>query len=648
MKRSLFKLILLFVTLPTLVFAKVADLQSSDVHAKINEFLHNHIYQKKLTKDILKRSISNYIELLDPLKAYFTQEDIDPWLNLSDDELEKMLLAFYKSDFTPFEKIHQTMLKCIERRDELEKRIDEQELDNSVSAKDINQKNWSADLEALKEKLYKVRCVQAIYAKKLDQDFQDKFFILMKKRRLWRESEIKGEKEEDQKPIIFSYILKSVASALDSQTDYFPPEEATLIMQQVQQRMFGVGVKLIDNVTGFKILELIDGGPAKQQGDLQVDDQIVAVNGEPVVGMDIHQAVQLIQGKENTTVTLTVLREDSEEPQKSQTLDITITRGDIIVAESRIESAIEPFADGVIAHITLHSFYQDPTTSSAEDIYNKIAELKEKHHLKGVILDLRNNGGGLLVQGVAISSFFIGKGIVASTKQYDGTVLHFRNEQPNIVWDGPLIVLLNKASASSAEIVAQCLQDFGRAIIVGDIQSFGKGTYQITTIMPHHSSVNPKGEYKITQGMYYTVSGKTPQLVGVASDIVVPGYLAEAEYGEKFSKYPVPNNSIEANYEDKLGDVLPWHRSYYKRNYLNNLQTKMDTFVKHLPTLRENSLKRQNDNPDYQHFLKILKDEAEDAHCAQNDLQLYETFNIMKDLIYLYEKDQAAASLKSA
>lgn len=648
MRFNFSKLFFLVVFCPVFAFGKVPDLQPNDVQAKINEFLHNHITQKKLTSEIMRRTISNYIEQLDPLKSYFCEEDLKDWLDPSPELLETTLSSFNKNNFLVFEEIYQKMLQCMERRALFEQEIEKRELKNDVSSKDIDPKKWCQTPEELKEKLYKVHSIQAKYAQKLDQDFHDKFFILLKKRRNWREQEVKGEKKEDQQPIMFSYILKSVASALDSQTDYFPPDEAKLIMQQVQQRMLGVGVRLIDDLTGFKILELVDGGPAKKQGELQVNDKIIAVNAEPVVGMDIQQAVQLIQGKENTKVVLTVLRESQDQAEKAQKLDISITRGDIVIEDTRIQTAIEPFADGVIAHITLHGFYQDPNSSSAEDLYNKIAEIKEKNHLKGIVLDLRNNSGGLLIQGVAISSFFIGKGIVASTKQYDGTLLHFRNEQPNIVWDGPLIVLMNKASASSAEIVAQCLQDYGRAIIVGDAQSFGKGTYQLTTIMPHLSSVNPKGEYKITQWMYYTVSGKTPQLVGVSSDIVVPSYLAEVEYGEKFSKYPVPNNSIEANYEDKLGDISPWHRPYYKKTYLNNLQMKLHVFVKHLPTLRENSLKRQNNNPDYLHFLKILKEEPEDAQLAQNDLQLLETYSIMKDLIYLYEQEQNKLAKQSA
>lgn len=636
---------LLLVIFPVLAHGKVADLQPIDVHSKINEFLYNHIYQKRLSKDIMRRAIGNYIDHLDPMKSYFTKEDLKIWIDPTEEYLEQTLSAFYKSDFSAFEEIYKKMLTCIERRSLFENDIDKMELLSEINSKEVDDKEWCANSADLKEKLFKIRSVQTKYAKKLDTDFQDKFFIVLKKRRAWREQEITGVKKEHQNPIIYTYILKSVASALDSQTDYFSPSEAKMMMQQVQQRMLGVGVRLIDDLTGFKVIDLVEGGPAIKQGELQVDDKIIAVNSEPVVGMDIQQAVNLIQGKENTPVKLTILRESKSENEKAQTLDVTIMRGNIVIEETRLQSFLEPFADGVIAHIILHGFYQDPNSSSAEDLFNKISEIKENNNLKGIILDLRNNGGGLLIQGVAISSFFIGKGIVASTKQYDGTLLHFRNEQSNIIWDGPLVVLMNKASASSAEIVAQCLQDYGRALIVGDTQSFGKGTYQVTSILPSHSTVDPKGEYKITQGMYYTVSGKTPQLVGVPSDIVVPGYLAEAEYGEKFSKYPVPNNSIEENYEDKLSDVLPWNRSHYKKNYLNNLQTKMQTYSKHLGNLRDNSAKRMKENKDYQFFLKGLKEESEteDIHFAQNDLQFLETLNIIKEMIYFYDLEQKKA-----
>lgn len=644
MRLKLLRYLNLVLLLPTLLFStsKIADLTPSDVHTKVNEFLFNHITEKKLTKDLMKRSIDNFIEQLDPTKTYLTKAEIQKELNLTDEDLEQVLTQFYKSDFSTFETLYQKMLSAIERRNKMEQDLANTPFLEDVQAKDIAENSWSENEKELKEKLLKVRSLQHKFSAKLEKDFKDKYFILLDKRRKWKEQEITGPSKELQKPLIYSYLLKAIASALDSQTNYFPPNEANHMMMQVQQRLLGVGVRLVDDLTGFKILEIIEGGPAKKQGELKVNDRIIAVDGEFIAGMDIHQAVQMIQGRENTNVKLTVLREAENKDSKPTTLDITIKRGGIVIEESRLEAYLEPYADGVIAHIALHGFYQDPNSSSAEDVYNKITEIKTNNNLKGIVFDLRDNAGGLLVQGVAITSFFIGKGVVASTKQYDGTILHFRNEQPNILWDGPLIVLINKASASCAEIVAQSLKDYGRAIIVGDMRSFGKGTYQLCTIMPHKSTVNPKGEYKITQGMYYTVSGKTPQIVGVQSDIVVPGYLSEAKYGEEFSKYPVANDTIEASYDDKLLDIFPWRREQYKKQYLNNLQVKTQVFSTHIERLKNNSTSRIERNKDYQTFLEQLKAEEanEDVRLGQNDLQLLETFNIMKDLIYLYEKGQ--------
>ncbi len=638
-------LIFLFVLLiPIEVTAKTAPLKPDDIHVKVNELLFNHVSDKSLNTKIMERALNNFVDYLDPLKMYFTQEEIQPYLEPSEKVLKNTLASFYKSDFSRFETIYQSMLQCIERRNAFEKELENAAFIDEVSLHDQDENTWCKNTEELKNKLLKVKSIQHKISQKFEDDFKDKFFALLHKRRMWREQEIKGEKLEDQPAIVYSFVLKSIASALDSQTDYFTPSEAKAMMSLVQQRLLGVGVKLMDDLTGFKILEIIDGGPAFKQGGIKINDKIIAVDEEPVMGMDIHQAVQLIQGAEGSVVKLTLLRPSEHADQEDQTLNVTITRGAVVIEDTRLQAFTEPFGDGSIAHLILHGFYQDPSSSSSQDLYQKIAELKKEHHLKGIILDLRNNGGGLLSQAISISSFFMDNGIVASTKQYDGSLVHYRSEVGQKLWDGPLVILMNRASASSAEIVAQCLQDYGRALIVGDEQSFGKGTYQITSIVPEKGEVNPLGEYKVTQGLYYTVSGKTPQLVGVSADIVVPGYLSQTEYGEQYSKYPLSNNSIEPNYNDQMFDIMPWRRERQKKNYLKNIQKKTDYFSKHIETLRENSKLRISANPDYQSFIRSLeKDSSHEANFhAQNDLQLHEGFNIIKDLIYLYEKESLA------
>jgi len=201
-------------------------------------------------------------------------------------------------------------------------------------------------------------------------------------------------------------------------------------------------------------------------------------------------------------------------------------------------------------------------------------------------------------------------------------------------------VLTNKTSASAAEIVAQTLQDYGRALVVGDKTTYGKGTFQTFTLeSANYGKINPKGEYKVTRGRYYTVSGKSPQLVGVHADIEVPGYFSELDIGEKFSKYPLGNDSISPNFEDDFSDIPPAHRNQIIRLYKFNLQTVSTQYTPYRELLQKNSSTRIQQNKNYQNFIKEISNKDEDAEpensFGQTDLQLVETYNIMKDLILL-------------
>ena len=211
------------------------------------------------------------------------------------------------------------------------------------------------------------------------------------------------------------------------------------------------------------------------------------------------------------------------------------------------------------------------------------------------------------------------------------------------IWDGPLIVLVNRSSASASEIVAQSLQDYGRALIVGDDHTYGKGTYQTFTLnTTKENTVNPQGEYKVTRGRYYTVSGKRPQLTGVVSDIVIPGAISEMDVGEKFAKYPLENDQIKPNFDDDLSDVPFYQRDKVRQLYKFNLQPILHIYDAYLPQLKKNNQERLAQDLNYQNFIKEIKkkdnvpvDEENLQHFGQADLQLTEAMNVMKDLIYL-------------
>ena len=226
-------------------------------------------------------------------------------------------------------------------------------------------------------------------------------------------------------------------------------------------------------------------------------------------------------------------------------------------------------------------------------------------------------------------------------KDNQGNIRHLRNYNASPVWTGPLIVLTNKGTASCAEIVAQTLQDYGRAIVVGDATTWGKGSYQSFTLAMdgNEAKIHPSGEFKVTRGLYYTVSGKSPQLNGMTVDIEVPGPLTGLEIGEAKEKFPLEADRITPNFKDHLADVSPLYRWQMSKLYRQNRQQQMDCYSMHLPLLKANSSTRLEQNQNYQNFLKEIKKEKFDPDqiepYGQNDLQLEETCNLMKDLIWL-------------
>jgi len=652
MARGLF--LLLFLCLAQFGFAKPPTLTPKDTRNKIEEILKAHVCHQQLTPDLTGRAIQNFLEELDPGKTYFVESDIAEWLTPSGELLARTTEDIKREDFTTFEAIHAAMVAAIEQRNGIEKQIQNAPLPANVQPAEFKDIKWAKSKEELSDRLLRIKSLQLQTAQKIDPETQEQFLQRLSKRRLNRESELITSSYEERKQLVLSYVLKATSSALDSQTIYFTPAEASQFMIQVQQRLFGIGAQLRDDLSGFTIVRLVDGGPASLSNKLKVGDRVVAVDQEPVVGMDIVEAVELIRGPQGSTVNLTVLRETKDgDLSKEDKLDIEIVRGEVVLKETRLESYYEPYGDGVIAILHLFSFYQDSKSSSASDLADALEAIKKKQNVKGVILDLRNNAGGLLPQAVSVTGLFISKGVVVSVKDNTGHVQHLRNIDGKKIWDGPLMVLTNRTSASAAEIVAQTLQDYGRAFVIGDPETFGKGTFQTFTLeAANFGKVNPKGEYKVTRGRYYTVSGKSPQLVGVKADIVVPGIFSEMEIGEKFSKYPVETDQIAPSFQDDLSDVPPMHRYQINRMYKDQMQPIMTTYQPFLEKLKKNSELRIGQNKNYQNFLKELskKDELADTFefFGQNDLQLTETLNIMKDFILFIDQGKIRQAAQAA
>ena len=634
-------LLLSFFAFSALLIAgqSLPDIDAKGVKIKISEIFEAHAQYKKMEPVLIKRTLKEYINDLDPTKTYFYESEIVKWTQPGDEMVAKVLNDFDNSRYTVFEEIFDVAVDAIKRRNSFEDEIESTALPDDVKISEFKDAPWAKSETELKNRLLRVKALQLETAEKLGEEPKEKIFQRILKRRLKRESEFLKENSIDKQHFVYSLILKAVSSSLDSHTSYFTPSEAEQFLIQVQQRLFGLGVQIRDDLSGFTVVKIIEGGPAAQGKALKVNDKIIAVNGEFVVGYDVAEVVELIRGESHTPVALTVLRtEENSSAKNAEKLDLIVKRGEVILQDTRFESSLDPFGDGYIGHIKLFSFYQDPQSSSAQDIAKTISEWKKKYNIKGLILDLRNNSGGLLPQAVAVTGLFITKGVVVSVKNSDGTVQRLRDLDGKMAWSGPLVVLTNRLSASAAEIVTQTLQDYGRAIVVGDDHTFGKGTFQTFTLDTSGKvKVNTQGEYKVTRGKYYTVSGKSPQLTGALADVIVPGPFHSQEVGEKFTTYPLENDAIDPLFDDDLADVPGLQHEQIAWLYRSKIQERLTTYTQHIDLLKKNADARIANNKMYQKFLKDVQKETLDTDFLQTyegqDFQYDEALNVLKDLI---------------
>lgn len=636
---------LIFLALPFLLFAKPPDLTPQYVKTQIQKILESHVTYKEISPDLVKRIFENFLHEMDPHKTYLLKSEVEQWIHPPESLIKNCIHDMKKGSYQIFESMHKKMIHSIKRRNWLTSKIHINSNLGNIDPVQFKDFDWVETEDLLTERLCFIHTyLMNQVAQKINDETKDKFFQRIEKRRSRQEKELCGESPQEQIKIMLSLLLKALTSSLDAHSSYFTPKEATQFMIQVQSKLYGIGAQLKDDLDGLTIIRILENGPAFQSNQIKIHDRIIAVDGEPIAGMDIVESVEKIRGEKGTSVSLTILREIGEEKNKrSEKHEVSLKRDEVILEEGRFEKKIEPYGDGVIAHIRLFSFYQDQKTNCSDDLKKVIQSIKKEHKLKGILLDLRGNAGGILPQAVNVAGLFIKKGIVVSIKNHQGHIRHLRNTNSKIAWDGPLVVLIDQLSASAAEIVAQSLQDYGRALVVGDLQTFGKGTFQLFTL-GHQSEgkVNPKGELKVTQGKYYTVSGKSPQYEGVKADIPIPGICSALKIGEKHYKFPLKNDQIDPNFKDDLSDIPQVHRQQIARLYHFDLQKKLQMNPKHLSRLKENSKSRIEKNPNYQKFLEEIKKENFETEivAAFNlfDLQFIEAMNVIKDLVLLTEK----------
>ncbi len=361
--------------------------------------------------------------------------------------------------------------------------------------------------------------------------------------------------ENDTKDVV-NFFLSSLATAYDPHTEYMSTDESDNFKIHMQHQLVGIGALLGQKDDGAEIQGIVVGGPADKQGELKLNDRIIAVaQGDDefvdVKYLKLQKIVDMIRGELNTTVRIKIVPAD--DPSGNRIIAIVrdkvplkekLANAELLVTPPDLGKALK------VGWINLSNFYADMengTVSTSVDVERLLRRLM-KEKIDGLVLDLRDNGGGSLDEAIKLTGLFIPAGPVVQAKDWRGSITWRDCENEKPVYDGPMIVLINKASASASEILAAALQDYRRALIVGDKSSFGKGTVQtilpVERYMPFFSDKKGAGDLKVTIQKFYRIAGGSTQLKGVESDIPLPSIRDVLDIGESSAENPLPYDTI--------------------------------------------------------------------------------------------------------
>lgn len=634
-------------------------LKTTDVNRIMTEIFDKHVDKKKMSGTIVGTSFKVYINQFDPQRVYLLESEVAPYLNMSDTDLNLITTQYNSNLFPAYIKLNDVIQKAIKREriiraDLLE---DRRNLFNEAS-NDHNRRyppysTFAKTPEELRERVKQsylafINSERQRYGDVAVSKYQDKLLDEYEENLRYSENPYLYLKDNGEPMTVSSKenafalrLLKALASGLDSHTTVYNPSEAFDMRVRLEKGINGIGINLRETPKGYFVAQLIKNSPAEKNGKIHLQDQLLSVNGVKVNDLDFGEVMKLMQGNKGDVVELLLAREGASNYK------VKLTKEPIILDEDRVKYAAENYGNGIIGIIRLDSFYSSQTGfNSEQDVRDAILQLEKQGNLRGLILDMRKNSGGFLTQAVKVAGLFITDGVIVISKYSNGDQKLYRDMDGKKTYEGPLVILTSKLTASAAEIVAQSLQDYGVAIIVGDERTYGKGTIQSQTVTDEGGG----SYFKVTVGKYYTVSGKTPQLKGVKADILVPSQFSHENIGEEYLDYSLSQDKIEPAYHDTLQDVDPNLKNWYMKYYIPNLQHKTDFWTNMLPSLRKNSEYRITRNPSYQVFIQgqgrplpsaMIEDDELEAKIvkpnlpSEDDLQLREAINIVKDMVYL-------------
>jgi C-terminal peptidase (prc) len=637
----------------------------ADIHRVMQKMFSYHIENKSLNAPLVRRCIKIYIEQFDPEKCYLLNQEAQPYLNLNESQVQAIIQRLQVQDYSDFFALNELINSSILRAQKLRKHSAAQLASIEIDQESISMMPPSAyaNNESVLEERQKNRMARFYLFHKnrtlLDSsERRTKVYALFEtKMRRTENQYVQADprllSKEKKEHLITLRILKAFAKSLDTHTAFFSPEEAYEMRMSLEKQFEGVGVILSEGIDGVMITELIKGSPAAESGVIQVNDLLVEIDGESVRQASFEEIIEKLKKKDRGEIILGFKRVDFE-ANNELFFQVPLKKKPIVMNEERIQVGYEKYGDGIIGKIALYSFYETADGMSSEkDIKEAIRALSEIGPLYGLVLDLRENSGGFLSQAVKVAGLFVTNGVIVISKYAKGEVHFLRNIVTRSFYNGPLVVLTSKMSASASEIVAQALQDYGVGVIVGDERTFGKGSIQYQTVTDERAEFF----FKVTVGRYYTASGKSTQIDGVIADIVVPTQYAPYNIGERFLEFPLPPDRVEAAFFDPLTDLDEKTRRLFQRKYLPHLQRVVPFWKKMLPTLRKNSASRLSKDPAFQAFMKKqdkirsrqqyvpVNSIDEPIQIGLEDLQMGEAVNIVRDMIWLEAESRPAGEM---
>ncbi|WP_337866770.1 carboxy terminal-processing peptidase [Ignavibacterium sp.] len=579
-----------YITVPDTLKTINPDTKHSIESQLVTTVLTRYHYNRFQLNDSLSALIFNkYLDQLDGGKNYFLKSDIDEFSKYKfelDDFLAESNIQFFFDVFNVYLK------RVAERMDYINKLL-ENEFDYSTDEYYIIKRDsidWAKSEKELNDD-WRKRIKNDALLYKLNGKEWDFIKSTIQKRYKNITKYLFQYNSED----VFQLAMNAFAETIDPHTNYFSPITSDNFKIDMSLSLEGIGARLQVEDDFTKIVEVIPGGPADKSKQLKADDKIIGVaqgndgEFEDVIGWRVNDVVKLIRGEKGTVVRLLVIPAGSDLNAKPK--EVKLVRDKVKLEDQaaksnllEIENNGKNFKIGVI---NIPKFYSDfeaqrngeDGKSTTKDVRKLISELEQKN-IDGLIIDLRNDGGGSLTEAVELTGLFIKNGPVVQVRNSSNNVEINSDPDTSIIYNGPLAVMVNRFSASASEIFAAAIQDYGRGIIIGE-NTFGKGTVQ--NLIDLNMFTNRKnmrlGQVKLTVAKFYRINGKSTQRLGVKPDIELPSYFLPAEFGESSEPSALPFDEIRSLNYEKFGDIQKFIAELLKRH---NIRTENDPDFQYL------------------------------------------------------------------